>query len=206
MTTDDTAPVDHQPGLAHAFRTMPKWKILLLTISLVVGVLGVGAQVASRNLHRDQPQVVVTHTTAAPSSGVPGGGSGFVGGGQPSGADQPQTTTTTTATGASGSTLTDWLSPAVTAVGFSFFAGLIAGVITRAFLKIATLLAGLVVAVIGAAHYFNINLDLSHVQAETGQATTWMQGQLMDLWGVVRQHLPSAGSATAGFLFGMKRR
>ncbi len=201
--TNDTAELRREHGLAHAFRTMPKWKVLALVASLVVGVLGVGAQLASRNLHHAQPQVVVTHAAPAPTAVAPPGSSGFVGGGQPTTPD-PQTTTTTTVPAQS--TATDWLSPKVAAIGFSFFIGLVVGVISRAFLKVATLLAALVVAAIAAAHYFNINLDLSSVQAQAGQATTWMSGQLSQFKDFIFAHLPSAGSATAGFLFGMKRR
>ena len=199
----DTAP-DAVGGsrLTRAFKNMPKWKAGLLVVSLVVGVLGTGAYVAARNVNR--PQTVTVTAPAHPGDGVSStGGSGFVGGGNPVAADQPQTVTTTTQATPS---LTEQYTPLVAKVGFSFFVGLISGTISRVFLKFAALLAALVVGGIAAAHHFNINVDLAGVQAQTGEATSWLHGQLDQLWASTKNHLPSAGSATAGFLFGLKRR
>ena len=190
--------------LTRAFRDMPRWKAGLLVVSLVVGVIGAGAYVTARTVNK--PQTVTVTVPAHPGGGdVPVGGSGFVGGGggSPAASDQPQTVTTTVPASPS---LTEQYTPLVAKVGFSFFVGLIGGTISRVFLKFAALLAALVVGGVAAAHYFNINVDLSGVQAQTGQATTWLHGQLDQLWASTKDHLPSAGSATAGFLFGLKRR
>ena len=208
MSDDTYADAGSSGKLTRAFRRMPKWKVGLLVTSLIVGVIGVGGKVAAHNLRKPQTVTTVQQVPApaqAPA-GVPGGGSGFMGGDPTAQPPADQTVTTTTTVTPPASTATDTATSLATRIGFSFFVGIIAGVISRTFLKIAALLAGLIVAAIAAAHYFNINLDLSGVQTQAGQATTWVQGQLGQLWGVVREHLPSAGAGTAGFLFGMKRR
>ncbi len=198
--SDYPADAGGRPGLTHAFRNMPKWKVGLLVVSLAVGVLAAGAYVTARA--NQPPSQTVTVRVPASAGGVPAGGSGFVGDGAGP-ADQTQTVTTTTAAPPS---LTEQYTPLVAKVGFSFFVGLIAGTISRVFLKLAAVVAALVVAGVAAAHYFGINLDLSGVQAQTGQATTYLHTQLDQLWDAVKTHLPSAGSGTAGFFFGLKRR
>ena len=201
--SDHTPDAGGGPSLTRAIRTMPRWKALLLVVSLVVGVVATGAYVTAHTLRKPQTitvQVPARANGGTTSGGVPVGGSGFVGGGgAPAAADQSQTVTTTTTPPP---TLTEQYTPLVARIGFSFFVGLIAGTVTRVFLKLAAVIVALIVGAVAAAHYFNIDLDLTHVQAQTGQATTWMQGQLYQLWGVVREHLPSAGTGTAGFLFG----
>ena len=205
----DSTPYDdgRGKGLGRAFATMPKWKVGLLVVSLIVGAVGLGGYAAARS-HNQGKTVTVQQTVPAHPGGsgsaLPGGSSGFVGGGggQPAGTDTVTTTTTVPAP----PSITEQYTPYVAKMGFSFFVGLIAGTISRTFLKLAALLAGLIVACIAALHYFNVNVDLSGVQGQTQQATTWLHGQLDQLWAAVKTHLPSAGSATAGFLFGMKRR
>ena len=184
---------------------MPGWKVGLLVVSLIVGVIGAGAYFTARNLNQGKTvtvqQTVPAHPGTAGQTAVPG--SGFMGSGAPS--DPPQTTTTTTTVAAPPS-MTEQYAPLLAKVGFSFFVGLIVGTISRTFLKLAALLGVLIVGLVAAAHYFNFDLNLSGVQSQANQASTWVQGQMMQLWGTIKTHLPSAGSATAGFVFGMKRR
>ena len=202
--SDYTTHTDGQPSLARAFRTMPKWKALLLTVSLVVGILGVGGMVAANRL-RAAPQTV-TVTTPVPAqrgTALPSGSSGFVGG---SGSAAPAEQQTTVTTKPAEPSLTDKVSPYLTGVGLSFFVGIVVGLISRTFIKLATMLAGLAIAAVAALHYFNVNIDMTSVQAQTTQATSWLQGLLTQVMGVVSNHLPSAGGGMAGFLFGLKRK
>ena len=198
-----------QPRLAHAFRTMPGWKVKLLVSALILGVLGAGAQVASRML-RDRAPVVTTttHVTpAAPSGVVPPGSSGFADNGGASTPPQTTTDTTVTTPAATPPTLTDQVTPYMTKFGFSFVVGLVVGVVFRTFLGFAAMITGLVIALALALSYFHvINLDLTAVRAQTGAATTWLSEQGGHLKDLLFAHLPSAGAAGAGFLVGMKRR
>ena len=202
--TDPARPTDAgRPRLARAFRTMPKWKVLLLVVALVVGVVGIGAQVASKALRHNAPVAQTAPTHVAPAAAAPGS-SGFVGDGGPP-APPPVTTTTTTATPAP--TLTDQVTPYMTKFGFSFVIGLVVGMIFRTFLGFAAALTALVVAAALALSYFHvINVDLSSVRTQTGQATSWLGEQGGHLKDLIFAHLPSAGAAGAGFLVGMKRR
>ena len=205
--TEYTRHVEGQSGLARAFTHMPGWKVKLVVVSLVVGIIGVGAQVASRTLRQPTPVVqTTTHVTPAPP-----GASGFVGGGDagstPSTPPQVTTDTTVTTTAPTPPTLTDQVSPYLTKFGFSFVIGLVVGVIFRTFLGLAATLTAVVVAAALALSYFGvINVDLTAVKAHTGEATSWLSEQGSHLKDLIFAHLPSTGAAGAGFLVGMKRR
>jgi uncharacterized membrane protein (Fun14 family) len=210
--SDTYAPhADGQPSLTRAFRTMPGWKIKLLGLGLVVGVVGLVAQFVSSGLRHTAPVATTppTHVApAGPGAVAPPGASGFVGG-QPTsdtGATTPTPAPDATAP-AQPPSLTDKLTPTITKVGFSLFIGVVVGVVFRTFIRMAAALTVVVVAAAAALSYFHvINVDLSSVKAQSGQVTSWLVDQGMRLKDMIFAHLPSTTAAGAGFLFGMKRR
>ena len=208
MTTDAPAHPNGHRGLGHAFRTMPKWKWLLMAAGVTLGIVGVGGQLASKGTRRTTAVNDTPATHVAPSAATaPPGSSGFVGDGGPAVTDATPSSASPPTTPTASPTLMDQATPYMTKFGFSFAVGLVLGLVFRTFLGFATLLTGLVVAAAVALSYFHvINVDLSSVKAQTGQATTWLSEQGGHLKGVIFAHLPSTGAAGAGFLVGMKRR
>ena len=205
--TDYNHPPHAEPTLTHEIRRLPRWKIGLLAGSLAVGVVGVTTHFVAAANHKT---VTTTHTvvTAAPTPGggvAPPGSSGFMGGGgtDPAAAPMAQTTTTTTP---APDTLMDQAGPFLGKFGFSFFVGLVLGFLTRTFVKIAAGVGILIVAAGFALHYFHVDVDTAAVQQQAASVTSWVQSQLGSLKDLVFAHLPSAGAAGAGFLFGLKRR
>ncbi len=214
--TEYTRHVEGQSRLGRAFRTMPRWKGLLMVAAVVVGIVGVGGQLTAKALRQSTPpvQTTVTRVTPAPSApaaGAPAGANGFVSGadaGGPSGPTQTTTTTTETPAPAGPKTLTDSVTPYMTGVGLSFAVGLVVGLIFRTFLGLAATLTAVVVAGGLALSYFGVlpNVDLSGVRTQAGQATSFLAEQGGHLKDLIFAHLPSSGGAAAGFLVGMKRR
>jgi uncharacterized membrane protein (Fun14 family) len=95
----------------------------------------------------------------------------------------------------------------MTKFGFSFVIGLIVGVVFRTFIGFAATLTAVVIAAALALSYFHvINVDMTAVKAQTGEATSWISEQGGHLKDLIFAHLPSTGAAGAGFLVGLKKR
>jgi uncharacterized membrane protein (Fun14 family) len=196
--------------LHHAVRTMPRWKKILLVMSLLVGVAGFGVQEASSYMRKSAPPTPTPAVTGrpAPSGGVmPGGSSGFVGGGSPASPAPDSSTSTTSSPQTQAPSVSDKMTPYVTRIGFSVFIGAVVGFIFRTFIKLAAGITALIVAIaIGLSYFHILNVDMTAVKTETANASGWLSDQAGRLKEVIFSALPSSTGAGAGFVFGFKRR
>src|SRR5436309_3446103 len=127
MTDQHSPAVDQsqqRSALARELSTMPRWKHKLLALSLAIGIIGAGGEVATSVLKNrapptTSPQAVPSASNTAPP---PVGSSGFVSG-QPTLNSSPQSSTNS-APAANNPTLTDRVTPWMRRVGLSFFVGI----------------------------------------------------------------------------------
>jgi uncharacterized membrane protein (Fun14 family) len=205
----DTPKPPDRPALMHAVKTMPSWKVKLLSFGLLLGCIGVGGQVASNYMKGPAPLAPPTHVApnAAPA---PTGSNGFVNG-QPAYPTTPPATPAvqqpSSPTPAPSPTLLDAVTPFMSHFGFSLFVGIVVGLIFRTFIRVALLFSALIVGGAMALSYFgHINIDLGTVKTDTSQAVSWLMQQGTILKGMIFQALPSSTAAGVGFLLGFKRR
>ncbi|HSV12644.1 MAG TPA: FUN14 domain-containing protein [Tepidisphaeraceae bacterium] len=213
MTEQNVPPPQAQgSGVGHVIRTLPSWKRKLIGISLVMGAVGAGGQLASSSLQSHPtppvnssgtPAANATPTDAPPA---PNGARGFVSSTPAPKGDAPATPPAIVGQDTS-PTMTQRVSPWMTRVGLSFFVGIVVGLVSRMFLKIAAGITVLIGGVILALSYFHVlNVDMSSVKTEYASASAWLGDQAVRLKDMVLHALPSTSSAAAGFLSGFKRR
>ncbi len=204
-------------ALKHAIKSMPNWKWRLLTIGLVIGLIGVGAQmftvISGQKPPANQTSVARTATpqgSASPSGApTPGGSRGFVSEQAPAPADSQSDQSAPSADSSSQqpNDLSQLWKPLMTKVGFSLFIGIVTGVLFRAFLKTAMAISMLVIGGAMALSYYHVvNVDLTSVKSETAQATSWLADQGYRVKDMLFHALPSSTSAGIGFFLGLKRR
>jgi uncharacterized membrane protein (Fun14 family) len=156
---------------------MPRWQQGLLTVAIVTFGGGIAGQVSSYMSH---------------GSGSSSPGSSFVGQGAAADSDKP---------------FIQRISPRLTAVGLSFVVGFVIGWLMRTFMKMATMLTMLIIAIMLGLSYFKVlNVDLSKAEVNYKDAREWITDQGQRAGKALAAYLPSSVSALAGIFIGFRRK
>ncbi len=199
--------------VAIAVAEMPSWKKRLMLLTMIAGILGGGAKLATMFTEKSSDQaavsqnVEVSRTAADGDTLRPENSSGFIGG-RTDATNSPTTagTYSDTTTAAPEPSTTAKVSSWVAKIGLSIFVGLIVGTIFRMFVKTMAVIAAVAIAAIVALSYFQvINVDFTTMKENYDSFAGWAQAQVGKFKDVVLTSLPSAGSALAGFVLGLKK-
>ena len=204
-------------------RAVPAWKKKVLLIALAAATLGGGVRAAalisgrhevaaakSEAAASEAPAVKVENRRpAAPSAGFVNGSA------RPAAtpADSAETPDVSPANRESAAppelppTRTDRLGGWLVAAGLSLFAGMVLGVMFRAFVKTAAAVtAVLLIGVVALSYFQLLPIDFATMRNNYDSISPWLTDHLAGLKGVVLSHLPSATAATAGFFLGFLRK
>jgi uncharacterized membrane protein (Fun14 family) len=107
--------------------------------------------------------------------------------------------------------LASWIgnlsSPALAKFGGSYLGGFLLGWAFRHFLKMAAMLAAVVLASIAVLKATGwLDLDWASIETQVSQGMRWLQGEAEGLKNLVAGFLPSAGAAGAGAFFGFRKK
>ncbi|HUS93015.1 MAG TPA: FUN14 domain-containing protein [Phycisphaerae bacterium] len=176
-------------------RRLAAWKKLLLALSCVLMVAGLGLQGFGylRGPAKTQPK---------PAGGgrAPLGVKGFAPTGTPGGAPS-ETLDTATAE----ESIEDWY-PAIFRLGFSFFVGFCIAYALRVFLKVSLLAIGVILlALFGLQYAGVVQVNWSAMETHYQSVASWLTGQFASFRDFVTGYLPSASSGVMGMLVGFKK-
>ncbi len=97
-------------------------------------------------------------------------------------------------------------SPTIFRLGFSFFVGFAIAFAVRSFLKVAVLIAGVILIVLFALQYFGaIDVNWALMESWFTNAGGWVKAQASSVQEFVTGYLPSGASALAGLTMGFRR-
>lgn len=103
--------------------------------------------------------------------------------------------------------LMDRISPAVFRLGFSFLVGFAIAYALRTFVRISLVAAGLLVLALFGLQYFGvIDVNWTAMEGHFDRARDWLAANTRTFGDFVTGQLPSAGSAVAGFVVGVRKR
>lgn len=107
--------------------------------------------------------------------------------------------------------LASWIgnftSPAVAQIGGSYLGGFLLGWAFRRFLRIAAMLAAIVLACMAAMKATGwIDVDWNALEEQMTRTIQWLHGEAQGFKNVVTGFLPSAGAAGAGSFFGFRKK
>ena len=208
-------------------RAVPAWKKKVLLVALAAATLGGGVRAAalisgrhevaaakSEAAASEAPAVKVENRRpAAPSAGFVNGSARPAARPAATPADSAETPDSSPANSESAAppevppTLTDRLGGWLVAAGLSLFAGMVLGVMFRAFVKTAAAVTAVLLIGVVALSYFQIlPIDFATMRNNYDSISPWLTDHLAGLKGVVLSHLPSATAATAGFFLGFLRK
>jgi len=94
-------------------------------------------------------------------------------------------------------------SPKATRIGLGFIGGFLVGWLFRAFIRWVMLAAGIVIAVMIALSYFNI--DVASARHQTEEAAGWLTTRASELKDFVRAHIASGAVGLVGMFVGARR-
>jgi len=99
------------------------------------------------------------------------------------------------------------LSPALTRGGMSYIGGYLVGWTTRHAMKLAALIAGLILAAVASLKSAGwIDLDWTSFESHVSQSLSWLNGKAEGLKTLLTGWLPSAGAGGAGVYFGFRKK
>lgn len=173
---------------------------LLLGIALAMAIGGGVMQLMHPASLPPEPR----HTTAPPVTPSSPGGRGFVS----SDASPTDTSTSPDTTEEVVPAAPSRVPPWMTRVGASLIVGYIAGWLFRVFIKTATLITSVGIAIVMALSYFHVvNVDFTAAaERDSKTAMAWAIDQGDHLRKALVAHLPSSTSATVGGFLGFRRR
>ncbi len=107
--------------------------------------------------------------------------------------------------------LASWIgnlsSPALAKFGGSYLGGFLLGWAFRHFLKMAAMMAAVVLASIAVLKATGwLDLDWASIETQVSQGMRWLQGEAEGLKNLMAGLLPSAGAAGAGAFFGFRKK
>ena len=107
--------------------------------------------------------------------------------------------------------LASWIgnvtSPAMAQMAGSYLGGFLIGWAFRRFLRMAAMLAALVLAGVAALKTTGwLELDWASIETQLSQGMRWLQGEAEGLKNLLTGILPSAGAAGAGTFFGFRKK
>src|SRR5688500_14022053 len=144
-------PTPERKSVRGAVKSMPRWKKTLIGLSLVLALVGGGAQIAGgiggRNVTSEATAEAARETPSPPPSA-----SGFV----PAGGNE---TAAAPEAAAPPPSQLQRMAPHLTKIGGSFFVALVLGVIFRTFIKTAAMVTVAAAGLFFVLTYFNV-LDL----------------------------------------------
>jgi uncharacterized membrane protein (Fun14 family) len=196
MSDDEaTQSSSERTSVRRAVKSMPRWKKSLIGLSLVLALVGGGAQIASaigaRSVREEAAGESAPQTTPGTSGLLPAGSA--------------ETSTPPEEVAPPPSPL-QRMAPHLTRIGGSFFAALVLGMIFRTFIKTAAMITAGAAGLFFVLTYFNVlNLDVAGMQTQYDSVVGWVSTQAGRLKDVVFAALPSSTSAAAGFFVGFKR-
>lgn len=106
-----------------------------------------------------------------------------------------------------GAWLNDMMSPALARGGASFMGGFLIGWAVRRAIKLAVIVAGLLMTLLIAVKMTGaIDLDWTAIEANISHSLAWVQGKAEGFKEVLTGYLPSAGAGGAGTYFGFRKK
>jgi uncharacterized membrane protein (Fun14 family) len=207
--SDPDANASSAPGTSVA-RHLPPWKKKLIGAALAVAVLGGAAQIMSMVRDRAEPTPTVASSSATggnADANAPGGSRGFVLSPQqqPSSTGQPPPVAPSPSVSRERA-LWEKAAPYVTKFGVSFLAGIIIGLVFRAFVKTMAFITALLAIGLFCLSYFHIfNFDSNQVRQSYEGFSGWAKEHALALKDVALHALPSGTLGLVGFFAGFKR-
>lgn len=190
--------VSDRPVPARSF-----WASKLFLLAIVVGLAGAGLWIYASVT---APKAAADLGTDAASRSVSGLAEGLSPSSLVPHVGPPKPTDAGSTTAASASRLIDEASPAVTRLGFGFVAGFCMAFAFKKFLKIAAVVAGLVLLGIFGLQYLGVaTIDWSGLEAHFERSLAWVKGEADSFKTFVTGYLPSTGAAAAGLITGFRR-
>ena len=109
--------------------------------------------------------------------------------------------------GGLGSWIGNYTSSTVAQLGGSYLGGYLIGWAFRRFLRMAAIMVGIGLALIGAMKTTGwVDVDWNAVEAQVSQTVQWLHGEAQGLKNLLAGFLPSAGAAGAGSFFGFRKK
>ena len=185
---------------------LPRWKIALVSLALLMGVAGMV-------LHPQSPSDVQETRTvgnlsasgADPLSDLPAFQSDPVPAFDPA-FDVMEETTEEPLPPDWERRLEDW-SPLLTKLGFSFVVGFSIGYVLLIFLRTTAFLAGLVLLALFGLQYLGVlYLDWQNIETSYQSVLSWMLPRAENFRDFITHNLSSSGMAAMGILTGLTRR
>jgi uncharacterized membrane protein (Fun14 family) len=106
-----------------------------------------------------------------------------------------------------GAWMNDMMSPALARGGASFMGGFLIGWAIRRTVKLAAIVAGLLLTLLAAVKMTGIvDLDWTAIEANISHSLAWAQGKAAGFKEVLTGYLPSAGAGGAGMFLGFRRK
>jgi len=106
-----------------------------------------------------------------------------------------------------GGWMNDMMSPALARGGASFMGGFLIGWAIRRAIKLAVIVAGLLLTLLAAVKMTGIvTLDWTAIEANISHSLAWAQGKAEGFKEVLTGYLPSAGAGGAGTYFGFRKK
>jgi uncharacterized membrane protein (Fun14 family) len=103
--------------------------------------------------------------------------------------------------------MNDMASPALARGGASFMGGFLIGWAIRRTIKMAAIMAGLLLTLLAAVKMSGaIDLDWNAIEASITHSLAWLQGKADGFKEVLTGYLPSAGAGGAGTYFGFRKK
>lgn len=210
MSHDDERSDSDRKSVRGAVKSMPGWKKALLGLSLVLALVGGGAQLASGIAGRDAtPEPAAQQPQESPDAQPPDGASGLLPSDQrqrPRDTEQPPAAPEAPQEVAPPPSQLQRMAPQLTRIGGSFLVAMILGTIFRMFIKTAAIVTVAAAGLFFLLTYYNVlEIDTAGMQAQYKSAAGWVSAQAGRLKDVALAFLPSSTSAAAGFFVGLKR-
>ena len=106
-----------------------------------------------------------------------------------------------------GAWMNDMMSPALARGGASFMGGFLIGWAIRRTVKLAAIMAGLLLTLLAAIKMSGaIDLDWNAIEASITHSLAWAQGKAEGFKEVLTGYLPSAGAGGAGTFLGFRKK
>ena len=106
-----------------------------------------------------------------------------------------------------GAWMNDMMSPALARGGASFMGGFLIGWAIRRTVKLAAIVAGLLLTLLAAVKMTGIiDLDWTAIEANISHSVAWAQGKAAGFKEVLTGYLPSAGAGGAGTILGLRKK
>lgn len=106
-----------------------------------------------------------------------------------------------------GAWMNDMMSPALARGGASFMGGFLIGWAIRRTVKLAAIVAGLLLTLLAAVKMTGIvDLDWTAIEVNISHSLAWAQGKAEGFKEVLTGYLPSAGAGGAGTFLGFRKK